>query len=86
MSEEPELVISALAQPILSDGHVIDVHIYKLEGEADWALELEDEHGTSFVWDAGFATESAAFAEAKQTILNEGLSIFTAPEPDKNIK
>lgn len=86
MSKEPELVISPLSQLISSKGHTVEVHIYQLEGEEDWALELEDEYGTSIVWDAGFATESAALTEARQTILAEGMSIFIDSEDSKNTK
>lgn len=82
MSEEPKLIISPLSQSISSKGHTVEVHIYQLEGEKDWALELEDEHGNSFVWDDGFVTESAALTEAKQTILAEGISLFISPPED----
>ncbi|WP_019933712.1 hypothetical protein [Oceanimonas smirnovii] len=86
MSEEPKLIISPLSQSISSKGHTVAVHIYQLEGEKDWALELEGEHGNSYVWNDGFVTESAALTEAKQTILAEGMSIFIGPEDGKSAK
>lgn len=79
MSKEPELVISPLSQAITSGGRTVDVHIYQLEGEEDWALEVEDEYGNSTVWDDGFPTESQAVTEAKQTILSEGIQTLIGP-------
>ncbi len=83
MSKEPELEISPLSQPISSGGRTVDVQIYRLEGEAEWVLEVEDEFGNSTVWEDTFPTESAALVEAKKTILAEGVSALVGPEDGK---
>lgn len=83
MSNDPELIISPLSQTISSGGRTIDVHIYQLEGEKSWALEVEDEYGNSTVWDEGFPTEVAALVKAKKTILAEGVSSLIGPEDGK---
>jgi hypothetical protein len=80
MSKEPKLEVSPLSQPISSGGHTVNVQIYRLEGEAEWALEVEDEFGNSTVWDKTFLKESAALVEAKKTILAEGVSSLVGPE------
>lgn len=83
MSKEPELEISPLSQLISSGGRTVDVQIYKLQGEAEWVLEIEDEFGNSTVWGETFPTESAALVEAKKTILAEGVSTLVGPEDGK---
>ena len=83
MKEEPELEISPLSQKISSGGHTVSVEIYRLEGEATWALEVVDEHNNSTVWDDTFETELAALTEAKKTILAEGVSKLIGPEDGK---
>jgi hypothetical protein len=40
MSKEPKLEVSLLSQPISTGGHTVNVQIYRLEGEAGWALEV----------------------------------------------
>ena len=84
MSKPPELQVSPLSQNISSEGHTISVQIYKLETESSWVLEIEDEFGNSTTWDDTFESDSAALAEAKQTILDEGItSLIGAPEEDE---
>ena len=43
MSTEPELIQSPLSQAITSDGHTLQVDIYRLEDETDWLLEVVNE-------------------------------------------
>lgn len=83
MSNEPELEVSPLSQPISSGGRTVNVEIYRLEGESEWVLEVEDEFGNSTVWDDRFSTESAALVEAKKMILAEGVSSLVGPADGK---
>ena len=84
MSDEPKLETSELSQEISSGGRTVNVQIYRLEGEANWALEIEDEYNNSTVWDDTFETESAALTEAKKTILAEGVNSLVGPEDGKS--
>lgn len=84
MNKEPELKVSPLSQPISSGGHTVSVQIYKLESEPAWVLEVEDEFGNSTVWDETFDSESAALAEAKKAILEEGITSLIGPEGSKS--
>lgn len=42
MDNEAELEISPLSQSISSGGHSVQVEMYRLEGENEWALEVMD--------------------------------------------
>ncbi len=84
MNEEPELEISPLSQKISSGGKTVDVQIYRLEGEDQWALEIVDEYNNSTVWDDTFKTDSAALTEAKKTILAEGVTSLIGPSDGKS--
>lgn len=83
MSEEPELEISPLSQTISSGGRTVNVQIYRLEGESDWILEVEDVFNNSTVWDDPFESDSAALTEAKKTIIAEGVHSLIGPEDGK---
>ncbi len=54
--------------PISAEGRDFDVHIHRMQDEADWVLEIVDEHGTSFCYDDRFADDADAFAEARRSI------------------
>lgn len=84
MNEEPELEVSPLSQKISSRGRTIEIQIYRLEGEEQWALEVVDEYSNSTVWDDTFKTDSAALTEAKKTILAEGVNSLIGPSDSKS--
>ena len=84
MNDEPELELSKHSQKILSGGRTVSIEIYRLEGEAQWALEVVDEFNNSTVWDDTFETESAALTEAKKAILEERVTTFIGPEDGKS--
>ena len=84
MNDEPKLETSQLSQEISSGGRTVSVQIYRLEGEASWMLEIEDEYNNSTVWDDTFETETAALTEAKKTILAEGVNSLVGPEDGKS--
>jgi hypothetical protein len=81
MNKEPELEISPLSQPISSDGRTVSVQIYKLKSESAWVLEVEDEFGNSTAWDETFDSDSDALAEARKTILEEGIHVLIGLDP-----
>ena len=84
MTNEPELLISELSQPISSGGKTVNVEIYRQENEEHWTLELEDEHGNSTVWDETFESERLALTEAKKAILEEKVTNFIGPADGKS--
>jgi len=84
MNEEPKLEVSPLSQDVSSGSRTVRVEIFRLEGEASWALEVVDEYNNSTVWDDTFETESAALIEAKKTILAEGVSSLVGPEDGRS--
>lgn len=84
MNEEPELEVSSLSQKISSGRRTVDIQIYRLVGDEQWALEVVDEYNNSTVWDDTFTTDSAALTEAKKTILAEGVSSLIGPSDGKS--
>lgn len=73
---EPNLVTSSLSQTISRSGVTVEVQIYKLEGGAEWTLEVVNEKGTSTVWDDGFASDDAAYATFLTAVREEGVATF----------
>ncbi len=84
MNDEPQLEVSPLSQEVSSGGRTVSVEIYRLEGEASWALEVVDEYNNSTVWDDTFESEAAALTEAKKTILSDGVGTLVGPEDGKS--
>jgi uncharacterized protein len=75
MTDDIELIHSPLTQTHSADGHTLHIHIYRGAGEP-WILEIEDELGTSTVWDETFETDTAALAAAFVAIETEGVHTF----------
>ena len=84
MDKEPELETSSLSQTISSGGKTVRIEIYRLEGETSWVLEVVDEFNNSTVWDDVFESDTAALAEAKKTILAEGVGSLIGPADGKS--
>jgi uncharacterized protein len=78
MEEGP--VHSPLSQRLARDGTAVEVEIYD-DGEGGWLLEVVDEFGNSTVWDDAFPTDSAALAEALNTIDSEGIASVIGAAP-----
>jgi hypothetical protein len=57
---DPNIVTSNLSGIVAEQGITVRVNIIRLENEPDWSLEVENENGTSTVWDDIFATDDAA--------------------------
>ena len=84
MNEEPVLEHSPLCQEISSVGKTVNIEIYRFVGENEWVLEVVDQFNNSTVWDESFATDSAAIAEVKKTILSNGIASLIGPEDGKS--
>jgi len=75
MNDEDDLIYSDLQTTFSSDGHTVEINIYRLP-ETEWVLELVDEFNNSTVWDDSFATDEAALPAALQAIQEEGITAF----------
>lgn len=71
---------SPLSQRLTRDGAAVEIEIYD-DGEGGWLLEIVDEFGNSTVWDEAFPTDSAALAEALNTIDDEGIASVIGDAP-----
>jgi uncharacterized protein len=67
-----DITHSPLERTLSGEGHTLRIDIYKGLDEPDWVLEIEDEEGTSTVFDERFATDQAALEAALSTIEAEG--------------
>ncbi len=67
-----DLIHSPLARVLSGEGHTLEIDIYRGVDEPDWILEIEDETGTSTVFDERFATDQAALDAALTQIEAEG--------------
>ena len=73
---DPNIVTSSLSGVVTEQGVTVRVNIIRLENEPGWSLEVENENGTSTVWDDLFATDDAAHAAFRHTVNEEGLRAF----------
>jgi len=73
--DEIELIHSPLTRTHSADGHTLQIQIYR-SADSPWILEIEDELGTSTVWDEPFDTDTAALEAAFLAIEEEGIHAF----------
>ena len=73
---DPNLVTSGLSRTVEIDGVTVQVNIYRLEDDPQWALEVVNAEGTSTVWDAVFDTDEEAFVAFQLTVEEEGMEAF----------
>lgn len=73
---EPYIVNSRLSRSVRVDGIDFRIQIYRLEGDAQWVLEVVDKDGTSTVWDDQFDSDQVALEEALMAIREEGAASF----------
>ena len=73
--QESTLIHSPLARTYSAEGHTLHIHIYR-SASSPWTLEIEDELGTSTVWDDPFDTDAAALEAALEAIAAEGAHRF----------
>ncbi len=69
--DDYELIHSPLTQTHSAEGHTLQIEIYR-SADSPWILEIVDEQGTSTVWGAEFATDTAALEAAFAAIEAEG--------------
>jgi len=73
----PNIVDSDLSGIVSKDDITVEVFIYRLENEPKWSLEVENDAGTSIVWDDLFDSDDEdAYAEFQQTVEEEGMRAF----------
>ncbi len=70
------IVTSGLSGVVTEQDITVSVNIIRLEDEPGWSLEVENERGTSTVWDETFPTDDAAYAAFRQTVDEEGMRAF----------
>jgi len=80
--EDPKLVFSRLCRRIKRRRTEIRVHIFRLERDDDWTLEVENQAGGCTVWTEPFATEEAALEAVMEVIEAEGIETFVV-DPEK---
>ncbi len=73
---DPNILVSGLSRSVSADGVTVDVQIYRLEHERQWALEVINEEGTSILWDSLFDTDEEALAAFQLTVDEEGMDTF----------
>lgn len=78
MADGPVLIDSGLSQEFEIDGYLLEIHIYRLEDDTAWTLEVLDEDDTSHVWDEAFTSEFGALIGAQKAIRTAGPNVFMA--------
>lgn len=73
---DPNILYSSLGRVVTVDGITVDVKIYRLEHDPQWALEVINDEGTSTVWDTLFDTDDDAYAAFQLTVEEEGMRAF----------
>lgn len=76
MERDPEIITSNLSKRVSKDGVTVDVHIFRLENEPGWALEVINDNNTSTTWDDLFPSDQAAFEEFTRVVMTEGIEAF----------
>lgn len=73
---DPNIIYSDLCHSLTAEGITVTVHIYRLEHDPKWALEVVNECGTSTVWDDLFDTDQQALDALELTVAEEGIETF----------
>ncbi len=79
---DPTIITSPLSRTVIREGITVDVQIYRLECDLQWALEVVNVNGTSSVWDELFDTEDEALAAFEEVVEQEGMETFLDDEDD----
>ena len=64
----PTIIDSPHSQQHSYNGHNYDIHIYRLEYESAWCLEVIDEENASHCWDESFEDDALALQTAIKEI------------------
>lgn len=73
---DPNIVHSSLSGLVTIDDITVDVQIYRLEHDPQWALEVINEERTSTTWDELFDSDDDAFAAFEKVVADEGIETF----------
>ncbi len=65
---DPAIIDSPQSQQYSYNGHNYDIHIYRLEYESAWCLEVIDEEKASHCWDEAFEDDVLALQTAIKEI------------------
>ena len=71
-NSDPKIVMSPLTDRSFT-GVTVEVHIYRLEHEDKWTLEVVDGENNSIVWNGDFDTDGDAHDEFLRTVETEGM-------------
>lgn len=70
--EEPRLGMAPKGREVVVDGVPFSVEIYRLEGPAEWTLEVIDPEGVHHVWDEFFGSDKDARTAAVTELEEKG--------------
>lgn len=80
--DEPKIIRSPLSGTFTHDGISVDVEIVRLEGDAEWTLEVVDADWASTVWEDTFPTDQAAYDQFLSDVEREGLAtVISGSQP-----
>ncbi len=82
----PEIIFSDLCCEIEVEGHLLTVEIFRLEDEAGWHLEVENEFGTLYIHDVPFIADGLAWRAFQKTVDDEGLTAFLSKTDKKKLR
>lgn len=81
----PEIIFSDLCCEIEIEGHPLWVEIYRMENEAGWYLEVENEFGSTFAHDDPFIADGLAWRAFQKTVDEDGLMAFISDADRKKL-
>ena len=82
MSDENDLIYSALQQTYSANGQSVEIHIYRMP-DTNWSLEVVDVGGNSTVWEDLFPTDQEALDTALEEMEEEGIEAFIGKPPEE---
>jgi hypothetical protein len=74
MTNDTKIIYSPLSGSFTQEGITVQVHIYRLDRDTDWVLEVVDADDTSTVWEEKFETDKAAHEFFLASVETEGLA------------
>ena len=77
LDRDPNIVRSGLSHRVAEHGTVVEVEIYRLEGQASLALEVVDHEGGSTVWEDEFGSDEEALKAFESVLADEGIGAFS---------
>ena len=80
-NKDPIIITSVLSGKVREGEITVEVHIFRLESDEQWTLEVINEAGTSTVWEDTFATDKLALEVFNRTVDTEGMSTFLEDTP-----